>query len=643
MKINYQHAAYRPDVDGLRAVAVLAVLLYHAGFAAIPGGYVGVDVFFVISGFVITTAIQPDLAGGRFHLRDFYERRIRRIFPPLFAMVAVSLVLGWLVLMPDDLKRLGQSSVANAVFLSNFYFLKDSGYFGATAAAKPLLHTWSLAVEEQFYLLLPLYMLLFKRWSANVMRTLTLTLFTLSFLMAYIATRFEPTLSFFMLPTRAWELLAGVMLAQGIVPVPRNTKDEWARALTGIALIAFAMLTYSEKTVFPGLTALPPVLGAALIISAGMQRAGKANAWLSSRFMVFVGQISYPLYLWHFPLLGFAGYLSLKGLGLAETLAVNTLIVLCAVLSWRFIEQPIRRRRMFASQKALFGFGLACIVGTSVLGLAIHFGRGMESRFDGDQLKLVRGMTDRMANKDCMYFSAEQVAAGNFCHLGANTGELPSTFLWGDSHAEALAPGVSMQATLSGKAVLFAGQHGCGIGQHLWDSSWAGRTCAAFDKAMLDYLLIQPSIKQVVLVSRWTALRGATHANAADGKATPTAEQALTLVVTQLVNAGKQVRLVGPVPDVKTLVPRALYLKSLGFAKDFEVRQGQAEFEVVQKNTLLVLRDLASRPGVSLALPHLALCNAGWCAVEQNGYPLYFDDNHLSTHGANLVAAALKL
>lgn len=277
LKIIHEHSAYRPDVDGLRAVAVLAVLLYHAGFSALPGGYVGVDIFFVISGFVITTAIQPDLAGGRFYLRDFYERRIRRIFPPLFVMVAVSLVLGWLVLMPDDLKRLGQSSVANAAFLSNFYFVKVSGYFGVSAAAKPLLHTWSLAVEEQFYLLLPLYMLLFKRWSTDVMRWLTLALFALSLLLAAVATRFEPTLSFFMLPTRAWELLAGVMLAQGMVPAPRNVKDEWARALLGIGLIAFAVLVYSEKTVFPGLAALPPVLGTALIISAGMRGGGASE------------------------------------------------------------------------------------------------------------------------------------------------------------------------------------------------------------------------------------------------------------------------------------------------------------------------------------------------------------------------------
>ncbi|WP_194944750.1 acyltransferase family protein [Limnohabitans sp. 2KL-3] len=643
MKTTHQYSTYRPDVDGLRAVAVLAVLIYHAGFSVIPGGYVGVDIFFVISGFVITSAVQPDLASGRFNLRDFYERRIRRIFPPLFVMVVVSLVLGWMVLMPDDLKRLGQSSVANAAFLSNFYFLKDSGYFGATAAAKPLLHTWSLAVEEQFYLLLPLYMLLFKRWSADVMRWLTLSLFALSLLLAAVATYFEPTLSFFLLPTRAWELLAGVMLAQGMVPSPRSAKDEWARALLGIFLIAYALLAYSEKTVFPGLAALPPVLGGMLIISAGMRREGRANAWLASRTMVFLGQISYPLYLWHFPLLGFAGYLSLRGLGVAETLAVYAIIVICALVSWRFVEQPVRTRRVFSGQRALFGFGLVCIVVTLLAGLALHFGRGMESRFSGDQLKLVRGMTDRLADKGCMVLSPVQVASGNVCRLGSKVAGLPDTFLWGDSHAEAWAPGFAEQAERTGKAVLFAGQHGCAIGQHFLDTSWAGKECAAFDKTMLDYLLAQTSIKQVVLVSRWTALRTAKQAEEVNGRLVPTAEQALTRVVTQLVNAGKQVRLVGPVPDAKTLVPRALYLKSLGFAKEFEVRQRLDEFESVQKNTLVTLRNLANQQGVSLTLPHLELCKEGLCAVEQDGYPLYFDDNHLSTHGARLVMTSPRM
>ena len=190
------HFTYRRSIDGLRAVAVLSVILYHSGVVFLPGGYVGVDVSFVISGFVITSVVQGDLAEGRFSPRTFYERRIRRIFPALFAMIAGSLVLGWCLLMPDDFKRLGQSSVANALFLSNFYFLKDTGYFGATAAAKPLLNTWSLAVEEQFYLLLPLYLLMLKHSGARRIRWLTAVIAVVSLALSILATPYEPHASF---------------------------------------------------------------------------------------------------------------------------------------------------------------------------------------------------------------------------------------------------------------------------------------------------------------------------------------------------------------------------------------------------------------------------------------------------------------
>lgn len=260
---------YRPDIDGLRAVAIIAVMLYHAGVPLTPGGFVGVDVFFVISGFVIASVVQADLARGRFTLRGFYERRIRRIFPALFTMIAITLAIGWFVMLADDYKRLGQSASANALFLSNFYFMKDSGYFGVTAAAKPLLHTWSLAVEEQFYLLLPLYLLLLRRWTLAGLRWATMGIGLVSLALAIWATPREPFASFFMLPTRAWELLVGVWLAHGLVPPARRRWDAWSRALLGVGLILFAVVGYSDETPFPGLAAVPPVLGTALLISIG--------------------------------------------------------------------------------------------------------------------------------------------------------------------------------------------------------------------------------------------------------------------------------------------------------------------------------------------------------------------------------------
>lgn len=625
---------YRPDIDGLRAVAVLAVILYHVFPGAMPGGYIGVDVFFVISGFVITNVIQADLAAGQFSLRDFYERRIRRIFPPLFTMIAVSLLIGWLILMPEDYKKLGQSSAANAVFLSNFYFLQDSGYFGDTAAAKPLLHTWSLAVEEQFYLLMPLYLLLLKRWSGSTLIRLSIGICLASLLLSIVTLSYEPSVSFFILPTRAWELLIGVLLAQGVTPVPKNAREAFSRSMLGMGLIAFAVFAYSDTTPFPGIAALAPVLGAALIISAGMS-GGFVNTGLASRPMTFIGQISYPLYLWHFPLLGFANYLSLTGLSTAQTIAVNILIITCAWASWRFVERPVRAKIILAEQRQLFLFGFFCITLTLLAGLSIHFKQGIETRFEGNRLKIVQGMTDHPILKQdrCMTLSPEQIAGGNLCLMGAPSATT-DTVVWGDSHGEALESSFADAAERAGKSVLFAAHSGCNIGRHLEGTdpskmSKAVLGCAEFSEAMLNYLVASPSIRQVVLVSRWHLMRNRKGREA----------ESLALAVRKLTEAGKHVWLVTAVPDVKTRVPRALYLKSLGLAQDYEIRSTENEYYLVQQHPLEILRNLATRPGVSLIPLHRALCNDGWCEVMQDGHPLYFDDNHLTTYGAKRVAA----
>ncbi|WP_338052535.1 SGNH hydrolase domain-containing protein [Rhodocyclus purpureus] len=246
-------------------------------------------------------------------------------------------------------------------------------------------------------------------------------------------------------------------------------------------------------------------------------------------------------------------------------------------------------------------------------------------------------MTDRVAGAQnpCMNLTAEQIALGKLCALGATEGAAPTvdTVVWGDSHGEALAPGIADVAARAGKSVLFAGRHGCAIGTHLQDSSWQARDCAAFDGAMHRWLLASPRIGRVVLVSRWSSLRDAKSVAAADS---------LAEVVKQLTAAGKQVWLVGPVPDVKTLVPRALYLRSLGLAQDFELRPREDEFKATQSRTLAVLGELSRLPGVSLVLPHEVLCADGWCEVVRDGRPLYFDDNHLTTVGATLVARVLE-
>jgi peptidoglycan/LPS O-acetylase OafA/YrhL len=282
---------YRPDIDGLRAVAVVPVVLFHSHLEFMRGGFVGVDVFFVISGYLITLMILTEMRAGDFSIAKFYQRRILRIFPALLVVMAFTVGLGWLYSMPDDYKRLGESVTSVSVFLSNLYFWKDSGYFGAAPEGKPLLHTWSLSVEEQFYVLFPIYLILIRSRSRQLQIGITSTVWLLSLLLSSVGVMLEPTATFFFLPTRMWELLTGSLVAMQAIPSttrrPVLTTAWWA----GLLLILAAVLVYDEKLPFPGISALVPVFGAALVIWAGSTPTPLANRILSGEWLVLIGKI----------------------------------------------------------------------------------------------------------------------------------------------------------------------------------------------------------------------------------------------------------------------------------------------------------------------------------------------------------------
>ena len=294
---------YRRDIDGLRALAVVPVLLFHVDLWPFSGGYVGVDIFFVISGYLIASIIGHDLAEGRFTLTGFYVRRIRRIFPALFVMIAFTILVGGLILLPLDYRRLGASALATTLFASNIYFARQSGYFGASAEEAPLLHSWSLAVEEQFYIVFPLLMLVGWRLGGRY-RLLLSMVAGLSLLSAMHMVETAPASAFYLPHTRGWEFLGGAMLAVGRLPAFRSPQIANAAAAAGAALIGWAVLRFSAATPFPGAHALFPVVGAMLILHAGRTGSLVSGA-LSKPAPVFIGRISYSLYLWHWPLIVF--------------------------------------------------------------------------------------------------------------------------------------------------------------------------------------------------------------------------------------------------------------------------------------------------------------------------------------------------
>ncbi len=375
---------YRREIDGLRAVAVIPVLLFHAGFPQFSGGFVGVDIFFVISGFLITTIIGSEIAAQNFTLLKFYERRARRILPALFFVISITIIPAVVILRPGDFKEFSESIVSVIFFVSNVFFWKSNGYFSDAAELKPLLHTWSLAVEEQYYLVFPLVLMLFGKFAKNYIPLLLYLLFVGSLVVAQWAVSHNPDAAFYLLPTRGWELLVGSVVAYHRLNTPitgSNSNPKYQVAsFVGVLLILYSVFAFNGKTPFPGFHALVPTAGAALILLYATPQT-LAGAVLGSKVMVGVGLLSYSAYLWHQPLFALTRYHSHPTQTVFALLIAATFVL--AYLSWRFVEAPFRSSKRFSRNQifALSGIGAALLVGFGVIGSLTN---GFSFRYDQD-------------------------------------------------------------------------------------------------------------------------------------------------------------------------------------------------------------------------------------------------------------------
>ena len=389
-------ADYRRDIDGLRAVAVMIVVFNHLHLR-FTGGYVGVDVFFVISGYLISAHIISAMRAGTFSIVDFYQRRIRRIFPAMLAMLLVVAALSYRYLLPQETVAAAQSSLATLFSCSNVLFWHQSGYFDAPSALKPLLHTWSLAVEEQFYIFFPVFLVVVLRWFPSRLKAAIWTVTAISFLAACVWTLHDSTTAFFWAPLRAWELLIGTILSQNYLPAIRSQRLRNLISLAGILLILIPALFFTSTTIFPGLAALPPCLGAAMLIAADDSSESTSESTIVGRILswrpiVFVGLISYSLYLWHWPILVFQNTSSMLLDRPAEDrlakLAVLAISFLAATLSWALIETPFRKGRWIATRRPFFFATTAAVLLLIVTGGAAIASRGLPSRYSTEALRL---------------------------------------------------------------------------------------------------------------------------------------------------------------------------------------------------------------------------------------------------------------
>ena len=626
---------YRREIDGLRALAVLPVILFHAGFKPFGGGYVGVDVFFVISGYLITRIILSELAAGTFSLGDFYERRVRRILPVLFLVMFVCIPFAWFWLLPGDMRDFSASLAAVSVFASNILFWRESVYFDAGTELKPLLHTWSLAVEEQYYALFPLALLLAWRLGRRSVLALLLVAALVSLGLAQWGAAAKPDAAFYLLPTRAWELSIGAFLAFHATSGRRLAPPKWAGELggaLGLALLLYAVFSFDEATPFPGVYALVPTLGAALLILFA-SRDTVVGGLLGSRVLVGIGLISYSAYLWHQPLFAFARHRSLMPPGelVFGALAVASLGL--AYLSWKYVEQPFRSRSLFSRRHvyALSFVASAFFVGFGVVGVLT------QGTFHAKpQLEKVVGLDARMLINHGLGSDCE----GDYTDSArCRTGEQPEVLVWGDSYAMHLVQG--LRSSKEGLQLVQKTVSMCGpfldiapvTGRYV--PAWAEK-CMRINDRVFEFLRNSPSIKYVVMSSPFRQYVGAgATVMTRDGQVvagTEVAGQAMLSTLERIRQLGKTPVVFSPTPGNGHNIGRCLMRATL-----FDIPYSACDIDAADSSSRQApvqdfLREVqAVAPVVWL---HEGMCLEGVCKAALDGVFMYRDDGHLSHEGS---------
>jgi peptidoglycan/LPS O-acetylase OafA/YrhL len=488
---------YRSEIDGLRALAIIPVTFFHAGFEMFSGGFVGVDVFFVISGYLITSIILAEKEAGTFSLVNFYERRARRILPSLFLVIAVSIPFAWVWLLPAHMKEFSESIVAVSTFYSNIFFWRNSGYFHQAVELKPFIHTWSLAVEEQYYILFPGFLLLAwklgKRWIVSIL--IVVALVSLAF--AQWGSLSHPTAAFYLLPTRGWELLVGVFVAFYLFG-KFETEGNQAYSLLGFLLVTYPMFGFDKQTPVPGFYALIPTLGTALIILFATEKTFIYRV-LSARVFVGIGLISYSAYLWQQPLFAFARHISAQppDMQLMGLLSVSSFVL--AVFSWRYVEKPFRNKHKF-SRKQIFFPALACSAAIVLFGITVVLNEGGLYRFPVFQKFQNETHWPESFNQDeiCL----EVYGGDHFCKVGTMDAEITDALI-GDSHANHFFFGLSKFLSSQNRNLLMQGAGGCppflemDIGFHYFHG--IKLRCHERTDAIYKNIILNPNIENVFL------------------------------------------------------------------------------------------------------------------------------------------------
>lgn len=622
---------FRPDIEGLRALAILPVVIFHAWPSALPGGFVGVDVFFVISGYLITTLLMQRLAAGSYSIGSFYAARIRRIFPALFAMLALVTPACLLLLEPQPLREFARLLGATSLFASNIELYRTTGYFEGAAELKPLLHTWSLAVEEQYYIVFPLLLAMLWRHARAWIGWALLAVGLVSLAYCLRLMGHDAALAFYAAPARTFELMIGSGLAwwmgrSDALPV----RPAWLEASVGWAALAAllaSLIWMHAELAFPGPSALWPCMAtAALIWVGGSGRAGVTRV-LSAAPLRWIGAHSFSLYLWHWPVLVLARHALLDQPSPVQAALCVALSVLLAWVSLRYVEAPVRGARV--GQGALLAAGASAIAISLGVAWAIVQLADRRAARPGVEAELRAGALDFSADRQrCHSRGNHWIDYDARCLFGP--AQAPASLVvWGDSHGVELARALGDRATQERVAQLTASSCPPALGY-----TPPGRAqCRPANEALLERVIRDGDVTTVVLVARYEYYLRCPGADAF--------EQGMVESVRRLQQAGKRVLVIDPVPIYHYPVPAALAQRALRHSDLQAHGQTLAHYRDSQARALsLVDRMTADGAARRIALSPI-LCGQGRCSVLDGGHPLYFDDNHLSMHGAGKVAAAV--
>ena len=639
---------YRPEIDGLRALAVVPVVLFHSGISWFSGGYVGVDIFFVISGYLITRILVNDIQKGTFSIARFYERRIRRIFPALLFVLLVSSLVAYYVFFPGELRRFKDSVQATLLFYSNYFFMFDVGYFADSAESKPLLHTWSLAVEEQFYVVFPIILYLLYRYLKKYLFSAITGILLLSFAYSVLLVQSNANDAFYSTPARAWELLIGsfLVLLEEKKKLVLSSRSSNVLSFTGLVMILVSVLTFTEHTSFPGPSALLPVIGSALIIFSANSNANWTNRLLSLQPIRFIGLISYSLYLWHWPVLVFYKTYQIQTVEEINLWIVFSVMLLLSLLSWKFVEKPFRKLKVFNKNTVYKITQLSAGVVLVYLVIFVF----VFSDFKRDLPKEVRASLSSfreservIALEDCESERIERIFTLKICYVGNLKSEVITFAVLGDSHSRALLAGIDESARRNGKKGIYIGSGGCIPFVDMYRTVDVKKDCQRMVTAYMGYLRQKHEIEDVILAARWSLYATGKRYRVGNGKDIIMKDDSgdnysifenrnifeknfqKTMSLMQEMN--KRVSIVTQVPEMKWGARQ--YARAQLTGKEFDFRETVVKHQERQNLVTHVFTKYQKKYGYDIIQPDQLMCPDEYCIFEQNGRPIYSDNNHI--------------